>query len=451
MEGDIKGFFDNIDHQILISILRKKIQDERFIRLIWKFLKAGYVENWMFHKTYSGTPQGGVISPILANVYLNELDDYMDEFKSEFNKGKQRKILAKYSSLNSLVCYHSKILKNTIDETKRHSRIHKIKQLVRERRTFPSVDPLDTKFKRIVYVRYADDFLVGIIGSKNDAENIKQQIKLFLEDKLKLELSDQKTLITNAKKRAKFLGYEIVINQSDDVRIIGNINGVKKRSASGKVKLLVPKDAIKNKLLNLRAMVIRDDGTYRSMHRGYLVPFVPLEVLMSFNAEIRGLYNYYQLANNVSNELGNFHHIMEYSLYKTLACKFKTSVKKIVDKYHINKRFGIRYNTKQGEKIMFLNERSYKMKIVASKTNSLVDPLPNTSIYTGRNSYEDALLAIKCDWCGIEDVPIEVHHVRKLKDLKGKKRWEINMIARKRKKLAMCETCHDKLHAGKLD
>jgi group II intron reverse transcriptase/maturase len=97
IEGDIKGFFDNIDHAVLIGILRRRIHDEYFIALMWKFLKAGYLENWVYHKTYSGTPQGSVISPILSNIYLNELDRYMERYMEQFRSKEYR---AKFFPLN---------------------------------------------------------------------------------------------------------------------------------------------------------------------------------------------------------------------------------------------------------------------------------------------------------------------------------------------------------------
>lgn len=101
IEGDIKGFFDNIDHQTLIEVLRKRIADERFLRLIWKFLKAGYVENWKYNRTYSGTPQGGIVSPILANIYLDQFDKYMKEYAQAFDKGEKRRTRKEYNSLNA--------------------------------------------------------------------------------------------------------------------------------------------------------------------------------------------------------------------------------------------------------------------------------------------------------------------------------------------------------------
>ena len=102
VEGDIKGCFDNVDHHVLVDILRRRIKDEHFISLIWKFLKAGYMENWVYHNTYSGTPQGSIISPILANIYLNELDAFMDEYAKRFNTGKCRRHSKAYQANHAL-------------------------------------------------------------------------------------------------------------------------------------------------------------------------------------------------------------------------------------------------------------------------------------------------------------------------------------------------------------
>ena len=178
VEGDIKSFFDNINHHILIKLLKKKIEDDKFIRLIWKFLKAGYMEDWQFHKTYSGTPQGGIISPILSNIYLNELNVFMDKLKTNFDKGKARKKSVEYKRIENKKAYWKnklKLLKN--DENKRNQIISKLKDLEKDALITPYSNPLDDNYKRIYYTRYADDFLIGIIGSKTDAKEIKEKNK----------------------------------------------------------------------------------------------------------------------------------------------------------------------------------------------------------------------------------------------------------------------------------
>ena len=209
IEGDIKGFFDNIDHEVLIAILSERISDVRFLRLIRKFLNAGYVEDWVFHKSYSGTPQGGIISPILANIYLDKFDKYIKEYTNIFDKGKRRKENPIVKRLGQKKAKLVQKLKKSTDEIERQRLMTQIKEIVKERLNYPASDEMDSNMKRLKYVRYADDFLIGIIGSKEDCIHIKEDIKKFMAEKLKLELSDEKTLITNARKHAKFLGYDI--------------------------------------------------------------------------------------------------------------------------------------------------------------------------------------------------------------------------------------------------
>ena len=207
IEGDIKGFFDNIDHDMMIAILSERIADERFLRLIRKFLNAGYLEKWIFHNTFSGTPQGGIISPILANIYLEKLDKYMVEYISVFNRGKMRKRNPDYKRIASRKDKRVKKLKTETDEQKRAALRSEIVALHREMQKYPATLDMDEDLRRLRYVRYADDFLIGVIGSREDCVKIKEDIKNFLCDRLKLELSDEKTLITHGHDHAKFLGF----------------------------------------------------------------------------------------------------------------------------------------------------------------------------------------------------------------------------------------------------
>ena len=200
IEGDIKGFFDNIDHHVLVDILRRRIADEHFLGLIWKFLKAGYLEDWEFHKTFSGTPQGGIISPILANIYLNELDTFMQELQKRYNKGKptDRQFSRDYAEMDRqcrTVVRHNKAKWAQMTGAEKNLALNKARDLRHERAKHPVYDPLDTSYKKLVYVRYADDFLIGEQGSKEDAVSLKAQIKEFLQNELKLELSEEKTVL----------------------------------------------------------------------------------------------------------------------------------------------------------------------------------------------------------------------------------------------------------------
>lgn len=455
VEGDIKGFFDNIDHHTLINLLRNRIKDEKFIRLIWKFLKAGYLEDWVYHKTFSGTPQGGVISPLLANIYLHELDKYMEQYAEVFNKGKKRKRTHDYRALEWQLTKMKKsdeewALMST-SEKKEHTKAYKA--LIKKRNEMNATDPFDTDFRRINYVRYADDFLVGVIGSKEDAEKTKQDIKAFLSDKLKLELSVEKTLITHAhNEKARFLGFDIVTSYSSQPT--RNKDGKLQRQNNGKVKLYVPKEKWVNKLLDKNILRINGND-WKMVHRPELINNDDLEIMSIYDAELRGFYEYYKIANNVS-VLNKMAYIMEYSMYKTFARKYKISVRKVIDKFSVNGVFTVQYETKKGMKSKTLISSFTR----AEKVNKdfKVDNLPNGWMYSGITSLIDRMKARVCEYCGETGVDLEMHHVRKLKDLKKKKniqKWEMIMIARNRRQLALCargqgNDCHMKLHKGQL-
>ena len=454
IEGDIKSFFDNIDHTVLVGILRRRIHDEYFLALIWKFLKAGYLEDWTFHRTYSGTPQGSIISPILSNIYLNEFDRYMEQYMASFRNGARRKKYTPYWKLHEQIRWLEKgkykpEMWEEMDKTVRDTALREIREKTALKRQMPSTDPMDTEYKRLQYVRYADDWICGVIGSKADAEKIKSDIKQFLSEELHLELSDEKTLITQAKDKAGFLGFEVFASNSD--HITTSKNGHKMRSMSGKILLYVPRDKWQKKLLDYSALKI----TYREgreifipTERTYLINGDDLEILNQYNAEIRGIYNYYRIADNVS-VLGDFYYVMKYSLFKTFAAKYKTRISRIRKKYGY-KRFGVKYPSKSGKAIAYLYDDGFR------KDNRMVsapamDVIPMVHRNLNSTSLISRLKAERCEWCGAKNVPIEMHHVRKIKDLKGKAGWEIVMIGRKRKTMALCRACHDKLHAGKLD
>lgn len=450
IEGDIKGFFDNIHHDILIDILKERISDDRFIRLIRKFLKAGYIEDWVYHKTYSGTPQGGIISPILANIYLDKLDKYMQEYIQKFNKGKDRKRNPEYRKLETKRRNLVEKLKKAESKADKDIIKAEIRQVEMERRDVPYSLPMDESYKRMQYVRYADDFLIGVIGSKKDCEMTKKDIAEFLTAKLGLELSQEKTLITHGQKKAHFLGYSIYVRKSNLPK--RDKLGRMVRNYGGRIVLEVESSTIRDKLLSLKAMEITYvDGKeiWKAKARYSMKDSDDLEILRTYNSEIRGFYNYYSIANN-SSIINSFKYIMEYSMYKTYATKYRTTKHNMIEKYRINKDFGVKYKTKDGkEKICLFYNEGFKRKDI--NRNADVDNVTDKRFYLGRTSLIQRLEAGRCELCGAENVPIEIHHVRKLKDLNGKKFWEKFMIARKRKTLALCHKCHVDLHNGKLD
>lgn len=454
IEGDITSFFDNIDHHVLVNILRRRIHDEYFIALIWKFLKAGYMEDWKYNNTYSGTPQGSIISPILSNIYLNEFDKFMEKYMENFNKGKIREKYTPYWQLHEKIRWlkDGKIKPENwaqMDETEKSEYLKTIRVMSNKRFKMPSKNPMDCNYKRLQYVRYADDWLCGVIGSKEDAIRIKSDIKDFMMSELKLELSVEKTLITNAKDKARFLGFDICTSNSQQT--ILDKNGIRGRYQSGRIKLYLPREKWQKKLIDYSALKIKyQDGKeiFIPCERTFLINSDDLEIINQYNAEIRGIYNYYRIADNVS-VLGNFYYVMKYSMFKTYAAKYKTRIRNIRRKYGY-KHFGIKYPSKSGKAVAYFYNEGFKHdSTISLKANIDIIPLVHRNLNS--TSLISRLKANRCEWCGAENVPIEMHHIKKIKDLKGKAGWEIVMIGRRRKTLALCKTCHDMLHAGKLD
>ena len=451
IEGDIKGFFDNVNHDILIDILKERISDERFIRLIRKFLRAGYLEQWRFHGTYSGMPQGGIISPVLANIYLDKLDKYMKEYACQFDRGDRRAMNLEYKRYSRKIWWLGTKLKQTKDKDTRKELIDAIKQHQKNRMHLPSVDEMDEGYRRIKYVRYADDFIIGVIGSKSDCEAIKEDIKNFLGEKLKLTLSEEKTLITHGNRKAKFLGYEIYVRPFTDKTLRGEKSGVLIKAYGKKVVLEVPMFTMWDKLLYYEAMEIHQfegKAKWKPTSRTKLLHLDDLEILDAYNREIRGFANYFSIANN-SSHLNSFKYIMQYSLYKTFARKYSTTARKIIAKYRHHKDFAVFYEDKKGGKKMrvFFNG-SFKRKTTAMDASC--DYVANTIFNTTVSSLIQRLKAGKCELCGATE-NIEIHHVKRLKDLKGKEPWKIQMIGRQRKTLAVCIPCHNKIHHGIID
>ena len=447
IEGDIKGFFDNIDHDVLVGILRERISDERFIRLIRKFLKAGYVEDWTFHNTYSGTPQGGIVSPILANIYLDKLDKYVKEYIRHFDMGTKRRPGKESNDLANERKRTVRKLKKVKDGTEKAALVARLKAIEQERAAFPSGDEMDGSYRRLKYIRYADDFILGVIGSKEDALRIKEDIKSFLSESLALELSEEKTLITHTGKSAKFLGYEITVTRNNHQR--RDVQGRLRRTYGKRVRLNVSMATLRDKLLEYGAMEIKlrnGKEIWKPKCRSGLIFNDDLEILDRYNRETVGFCNYYLIANNCV-VLHNFRYIMEYSMYKTFAGKYRSTVRKINKKYRHNKLFTVKYEQKGVIKSRTFYKTSFKRRTTAFNGSCDIEPYSIADV--SRTNLTDRLKAEKCELCGATGKLI-MHHVRNLKDLKGKESWKRLMSARKRKTIALCPSCHRLRHLGKV-
>lgn len=440
IEGDIKGCFDNINHAVLVEIINQKIKDARFLKLIRSFLKAGYMEDWKYHKTYSGCPQGGIISPILANIYLNELDRHVMKIKKEFDVATKARYTPEYTKLVGLrQRLHNKI-KNS-NGIEREKLIEEYKSATAQMLKLPAKQCDDKKIK---YVRYADDFLIAVNGNRQDCEKIKQELTEFISTTLKMELSQEKTLITHSNTPARFLGYDVRVRRDQQIKPKGKF---KTRSMNNKVELSIPfKDKIEKFLFSNGIVKQRsDNGKLEPIHRPQLLNRTDLEIVTIYNAELRGICNYYGLASNF-NKLIYFNYLMEYSCLKTLAGKHRSKVSKIRAMYKDGTgKWAIPYETKTGiKKMYFANYADCKGK-------KFTDIVPQTAKNYSHDvtTLESRLKAKICEVCGCTDSDrYEIHHVNKVKNLKGKSEWEKVMIAKRRKTIVVCHKCHMAIHHG---
>jgi len=431
-----------VDHHILIDILKRRIKDEHFIALIWKFLKAGYVENGTLQRPKKGLHQGSLISPILANVYLNEFDQYMETYKSSFRKGEERKLTPEYIRIQNQGQSLRRALKNqALPVEKRKEKLKALKQLKLQRVNTHCSDPMDESYKRLFYQRYADDFLIGVIGSKADATEIKANISAYLDNSLRLELSEEKTLITHGNGKASFLGYAVTISKKgtpskDKFGRLSNRH-------YGRVKLYIPQAAWLKKLKESESLAIQNgkgmNETWIPLARKNLLYFPDHKIVTIYNQEIRGLYQYYKIADNAS-VLNDYYYIMKYSMLKTLAAKHQSSIRKIMKKYFHDGHFQVSYKTDTQAKTIRLYDEGFKKQAISFNK-------PKT---TESQELTKRLNSNQCEWCGLETTLISVHHVRKLSNLTGKDEWEQKMIQMNRKTLLLCPECHKLLNANLL-
>jgi group II intron reverse transcriptase/maturase len=430
IEGDISDCFGSLDHDVMMKILGEHIHDNRFLRLIRNMLRAGYLEDWRYHETPSGAPQGGVVSPILSNIYLDKLDVFVETVLiPQYTRGTRRRTNPEYGRM-----------KSQIRQARQRGDRDMVRALRRQLRQLPSGDPGDPGYRRLRYSRYADDHILGFAGPKAEAEAIKDQLARFLRDELALELNPKKTLITHARTTAaRYLGYEITIQHTNDKITRGQ------RSANGVVALRVPLDVVK-----ANCAPYRRQG--KPWHRGALQNLDDFDIIRTYAAEYRGIVGYYLLAHDVW-RLTTLQWYAKTSMLKTLAAKYQSTVTKMATKYKttIETPHGLRTGFearihREGKRDLVA--RFGGIPLVRKKNAVLIDRVPGP-VPTPRKELLRRLLARRCELC--KDVTnVVIHQVRKLASL-GKPgpdqpRWATVMATMRRKTLAVCADCHDVIH-----
>ena len=437
IEGDISACFDSLSHDILLATLAEHIHDGRFLRLIRELLKAGYFENWQWNRTLSGAPQGSIIGPILSNIYLSKLDDFVEQtLIPAYTKGDRRRANPTYSRIDT-----------AIQRKRKQGKMEEVKHLEQQRRALPSIDPHDPNYRRLRYCRYADDWLLGFIGTQAEAEEIKRQMGMFLNEQLHLELSQTKTLITHARtEKARVLGYEISTFQRNDAR---ERTYYKRRVLNGKVDLSLPKRVIQEQ----SQRYMRGN---KPIHRPEMENDSVFTIISYYQGVYRGIVEYYRMAHNVY-QLNKLKWIMETSLTKTLAAKLKLSVRQVYAKYHAT----LLTDGKPYKGLQTVIYRGEDKKPFVAQWGAIPlrrrmeRPLNDTPYpyWDARTEIVQRLLADTCELCG-SHTAIEVHHIRALKDLKqygrtAKPAWVKTMAARHRKTLVVCRSCHKDIHQGR--
>jgi len=438
VEGDISDCFGSLDHSVMAGILAENIHDQRFLRLIRHMLKAGYLEDWEYHDTLSGCPQGGVVSPILSNIYLNKLDEFVErELIPRHTRGAARAPDPRYTGL-----------KRQRDSARKRGDRATARTMLRQMRALPSRDPMDPGFRRLRYLRYADDHILGFTGPKAEAEQIKAELTRFLRETLRLELNQDKTLISHARTQpARFLGYYIIVQHCDTKITRGRRSANGQRSANGRIALRVPPDVIKAKIAPYRRRG-------KPWHRSRLQNLDAYDIVRIYGAEYRGIVNYYLLAQDVW-RLTRLCWYAETSMLKTLAAKHKSSVAKMAARYKA------KVITGHGPRTCFEArlQREGKKDLVArfggiplrqDRRAVIRDPAPAWTSYP-RKELVHRLRKRGCELCE-HGTTVVVHQDAALSQLgrtgPGQPAWAALMAKMRRKTLIVCAACHDYIHAN---
>lgn len=448
IEVDVRGFFDNIDHDVLLALLKKRIYDDKFIALIEGMLKAGYMEDWVYGRTYSGTPQGGVVSPLLANIYLHELDHFMQTMRAGFDKGRKRRPFPRYMALQWRVLS----LRRKIDRCRAEgaeqaeidAALAKIKVINKERRKVPSVDPMDPNFKRLRYCRYADDFLIGVIGSKREARAIMASVERFLTETLRLAVAPEKSGVHAASKGVIFLGYRVSTYTSYGAGRKSARKGpegrtwrVVRRPTTGNVSLRVPRKEITT---FCKRHGYGDLSRKHGRARKQFLVTSDIGTVLAYNSEFRGFANYYSFADDIKSALGLLELVVFRSLVKTLAMRHRTSSAKTMAQL---------WNGTDYEVSSIVRGRRRSIKLWRLKhltrtywTSSMIDSVTAGPWWVSSpNDLIDRLRARECEACGDTSGPFEMHHLRRAQDLRSGSLTVWQRSGWRRKTIVLCPSC----------
>jgi len=459
IEGDIKAYFDTVNNKILESILLEKIKDQQFIDLYWKAVKADYIDlssNAKITKS-DGLPQGGPLSPILSNIYLHKLDCMMEELMEKENLNPISKESKKYKEIHTKISNKRQTIKKTLNFDLQEQLIKEVLELEKLRASMPS-KCTNYQFSQVWYVRYADDFLIGVRGKKIAAEEIKLKVENFLKTQLSLELNLEKTLITNAKKdRAKFLGAELRVfkSRTHDAKKTTRVyeGGLRRvRVPSGRMIILAPLERLVKKL--------EDQGICRIINfsQREIIPRrktawinLPLsDIVTKYNQVWTGILNYYSFAWNRCQL-----NLIQYLLLHSLACTVMNKLK-LNSRSQVFRKYGatIKVPIEQPSEEVGESKRKRKARTAEFKTHKSLPRLskfaispPDPFIIFYFNLRTRSRIDDSCWICDSQE-HVEMHHVRALNSSKTDNTFTGVMKQMNRKQIPVCRECHNKIHQG---
>jgi len=446
INGDISKCFDKIPHDKIMTLLGKKISCHRTLELIKKSLINPAIKNNTIIPSHIGTPQGSIVSPILSNIVLHELDVFISKLKLKFDKGSFRRVNPKYHSLGS--ARHKS--KNAI------LRSEHLKKMM----NIPAKDNQDPNFRRLMFIRYADDFIVLLICSITEAYTIRRKIRDFQKNHLGLDLNVDKTTINNIKDGFNFLGahikqrgYIISKVRNKKSNSLGNRKDSKifRRRHVRRLSILAPLDNIISKLINLGFAKRNHLGNLLPKSRRDLVNLSHYEILSFYNSRIKGTFNFFSFAGNYD-QLRKIWWIYAQSCAITLALKYKIKTMRAAFI-----KFGKNLKDPNTDLVLY-QEKSMKVKhdyktkpTYLNEKNSLDKILSGTNFQTMTQRFKE----MNCALCSSSS-KVEMHHIRSVKDVREKIRtgnatysqWRGGFL---RKQVPLCHYHHDLLHQGKLN
>jgi group II intron reverse transcriptase/maturase len=444
IEGDIRACFDELHHATLVAILSKKIADQRLLNLIWKLLNAGYMDVRGARKdSLIGSPQGGILSPILANVYLHEFDEFIEELRIKREKGKRKNRNPTYQKLSQ-----EKVKLVAQGKTK----TREFRVLVQKMRALPSIDVNDPHFIRIKYLRYADDWIIGLCGSHALAEEIKQEVKSFLQSHLKLTLNEEKTHVTNARtEEAFFLGTILKMGNDGAAKVTVSTTTTgkrfKRRSTGWETVMKAPMPKLIKRLSERGFCTNEGQPTSKS---GWIYLDVD-QIIALYNSVNRGIQNYYRFTDNWR-QLRRIQYILRFSLAMTLARKFKITTSQVFKRFGKQPTYVMKGNGwTEDRTVSFYSNQDWTKSREAFQSGKVSDI---DQIRIAARMRTRSKLGRPCCICGETLKQIVMHHVRHIRRLSSKREATgFNRVLRmlNRKQIPVCETCHRKIHRGEYD